>query len=122
VNTQRLNQYFLSWVPELNDPRLWVQFLFDAIDFVFRLLKTFVFAAPVVCFWLVIALLWTHPEPFGAQAFSNVLEAANSPWFWSFSFTLTVIYCCFYAVSQGTPFATVFGRARHERLQEGRST
>lgn len=122
MNTQKVNQYFLSWAPELRDPRLWVEQFFDVVSFAMRLLNRFVFAAPVACFWFVIGLLWTHPIPFGAQAVSMVFEAVKDPSFWSLTFTLTVIYCFAVSSSLGVPFTTTFGRARHERLQNCIST
>ncbi len=119
MNTQKFNQYISSWIPELSDPRLWVAQLFEIYKFVLRVLTTFSYAAPLMCFWFAVSLLWTNSEPIGENSISVLLEAAKSPSFWSLAFGLASIYTIYVvamrAAISGIPYTT-FGQARGERL------
>ena len=119
MNIQKFNQYISSWTPELSDPRLWVDQLFETIGIAMRVLTIFGYAAPLMCFWFVVSLLWTNPEPIGENAISTLLEAAKSPSFWSLAFGLAGVYTIYVvamrAAVNGGPH-TVFGEARSKRL------
>ena len=120
MNTQKFNQYISSWIPELSDPRLWVEQLFETIRIVLRILTIFGYAAPLMCFWLVVGIVLTNPEPIGENAISMLLEAAKSPSFWSLTFGLAGVYTIYVVAMRaslnGGPHTT-FGEARSMRLQ-----
>lgn len=119
MNTQKINEYVMSWMPELTDPRLWVAQYFDIFKFVIQALMTFSYAAPIACFWFLGTLVWTHPNPLNEQSVAMLHEVVTTQVFWSVGFTLAGIYSFLTTVLK-FPYSTSFERARYRRLEQGR--
>lgn len=119
MNTQKLNQYIMSWMPELTDPRLWVAQCFDIFKFVIQALMTFSYAAPIACFWFFAILILENPNPLNEQTIVMLHEVATTQVFWSVGFTFAGIYSFLTTVFK-FPYSTSFEQARYARLEQGR--